>query len=70
MTKSARLIASLRVAEYGFDAAMAAMNYKAANQWWDIIERESGELRQALREEDPCTTMADVRFFEGFKYVE
>jgi hypothetical protein len=70
MTNSTRLIASLHIAEEGFDAAMAAMDYVAANRWWQIIELESGQLRLTLRMEDPHTTMADVRFFEEFKYVE
>ena len=69
MTNSARLIASLHIAEESFDAALAAGEWVNASRWREIIETERGELELALRMEDPCTTMADVRFFEEFKYV-
>lgn len=69
MTNSARLIASLHAAEDGFDFAMAANDFVAASRWRDIIADQRGELELTLRMEDPCTTMADVRFFEEFKYV-
>jgi hypothetical protein len=68
-TVSSRIIASLHAAEDDFDFAMAANDFVAASRWRDIIADQRGELELALRMEDPCTTMADVRFFEGFKYV-
>jgi hypothetical protein len=69
MINSTRLIASLHAAEDGFDFAMAAKDWVAASRWRDIIADQRGDLELALRMEDPCTTMADVRFFEEFKYV-
>ena len=69
MSNASRLIASLHAAEDGFDFAMAANDFVAASRWVEIINNERGELELALRMEDPCTTMADVRFFEEFKYV-
>jgi predicted negative regulator of RcsB-dependent stress response len=69
MSNASRLIASLHIAEEAFDAALAAKEYVNASRWREIIETERGELQLALQMEDPCTTMADVRFFEDFKYV-
>jgi hypothetical protein len=69
MSNAARLIASLRIAEESFDAALAAKEWVNASRWREIIANEAGELELALRMEDPHTTMADVRYFEGFKYV-
>ena len=69
MSNSARLITSLRIAEEAFDAAIEAKEWYNASRWREIIENERGELELALRMEDPCTTLADVRYFEGFKYV-
>lgn len=69
MSNSARLIASLHIAEESLDAALAAKEWVNASRWREIIETERGELELTLRMEDPCTTLADVRYFEGFKYV-
>lgn len=69
MNISSDLIASLHAAEDGFDFAMAANDFVAASRWVEIIADQRGELELALRMEDPCTTLADVRFFEEFKYV-
>jgi hypothetical protein len=69
MTNSTRLIASLHIAEESFDAALAAGEWVNASRWRNIIDKEAVQLEMALRDEDPCTTIADVRFFEGFKYV-
>lgn len=69
MQISSALILSLHAAEDGFDAAMAANDWVAASRWTEIIENQRGELELALRMEDPATTLADVRFFEEFKYV-
>ncbi len=69
MSNSARLIASLHIAEEAFDAALEAKEWVNASRWRSFIETERGKLELTLRMEDPCTTMADVRFFEGFKYV-
>lgn len=69
MTNSARIIAALHIAEEAFDAALAAKEWVNASRWRSFIADKRGELELTLRMEDPCTTMADVRFFEGFKYV-
>jgi hypothetical protein len=68
-TVSSRIIRDLHVAEDGFDAAMNYKDYVAASWWRGEIESLAGQLELALRMDDPCTTMADVRFFEEFKYV-
>ncbi len=68
-TVSARIIRDLHVAEDGFDAAMNYKDYVAASWWRGEIESLAGQLELALRMDDPCTTMADVRFFEEFKYA-
>ena len=69
MKNSERLIASLHIAEESLDAAIEAKEWYNASRWRSIIEDERGELELTLRMEDPATTLADVRFFEGFKYV-
>lgn len=69
MSNSVRLINSLHIAEEAFDAALAAKEWVNASRWREIIDNQRGELELTLRMEDPCTTLADVRFFEGFKYV-
>jgi hypothetical protein len=69
MKTSDRLIDSLHIAEVAFEDALRAKDYVAASRWRDIIETERGELELTLRMEDPATSMADVRYFEGFKYV-
>jgi predicted negative regulator of RcsB-dependent stress response len=69
MSNASRLIASLHIAEESFDAAIEAKEWYNASRWRSIIESERGELELTLRMEDPATTMADVRYFEGFKYV-
>ena len=69
MTNSTCLIASLHIAEESLDAAIEAKEWYNASRWRSIIETQRGELELTLRMEDPCTTMADVRYFEGFKYV-
>jgi hypothetical protein len=68
-TVCSRLIHSLHIAEDGFDAAMNFKDFVAASWWRGEIESLAGQLELALKTDDPCTTMADVRFFEGFKYV-
>lgn len=68
-TICSRLIHSLHIAEDGFDAAMNFKDFVAATWWRGEIESLAGQLELALKMDDPCTTMADVRFFEGFKYV-
>ena len=68
-TICSRLIHSLLIAEDGFDAAMNFKDFVAATWWREEIDSLAGQLELALKMDDPCTTMADVRFFEGFKYV-
>ncbi len=68
-TICSRLIHSLHIAEDGFDAAMNFKDFVAATWWRGEIDSLAGQLELALKMDDPCTTMADVRFFEGFKYV-
>lgn len=69
MSSSAELIASLHIAEEALDAAIEAKEWYNASRWRELINADARELEKVLRVEDPATTMADVRYFEGFKYV-
>jgi hypothetical protein len=68
-TVSSRLINDLHIAEVGFEAALNYKDYVSASWWRGEINSLVGQLELALLMDDPATTMADVRFFEGFKYV-
>lgn len=69
MTRSTRLIASLHIAEEALDAAIEAKEWHNASRWRHYISTQRDELELTLQTEDPATTMADVRYFEGFKYA-
>jgi hypothetical protein len=52
--------------ETNFNLAMDAQEYGLAGAFRDKIEFLQDELVRVICSEDPLTTPADVRFFEGF----
>ena len=49
-----------------YDAAMESEAYGLANKLYDKLEGLKIELIGRITAEDPCTTAADVRYFEGW----
>ena len=53
--------------EENYSLAMDSEELGLAAALWDRIQHLQDELVRLLCAEDPYTTEADVRFFEGFK---
>lgn len=49
-----------------YDAAMASEEYGLANKLYDKLDALKIELVGRITAEDPYTTAADVRYFEGW----
>jgi len=49
-----------------YDAAMASKAYGLADKLHDKLDALKIELVGRITAEDPCTTAADVRYYEGW----
>ena len=52
--------------ESNYSVAMDREDFELARYYYDKIRTLQGELVRAICAEDPCTSEADVRYFEGF----
>jgi hypothetical protein len=58
--------AALANIESNYSVAMDCENFELARYYYDKIRSLQNELVRAICAEDPCTSEADVRYFEGF----
>ena len=64
-----QLRAEMIAAEDGMMFADEAKDYVAMSRWREILNEIWPIYVEAIQADDPHTTEADIRFFEGFKYV-